>query len=190
MFWYIKSSQELFLNGNFNFWHFFAFQNFTSPAVLDALGSVMQNKYSEGYPGARYYGGNDFIDKAESLCQKRALETYRLDPKRWGVNVQPLSGKKDALFILKIASYIYFLNWGGSSHHEILQIVLSTEKMLKITVAGSPCNFYVYTALLNCHDRIMSLDLPHGGQSVSFLSFYWSHNSYWMSIQSLAWISN
>lgn len=38
-------------------------ENFTSQAVLDALGSVMQNKYSEGYPGARYYGGNEFIDQ-------------------------------------------------------------------------------------------------------------------------------
>lgn len=46
------------------------------------------DKYSEGYPGARYYGGNEFIDEAESLCQKRALETFRLDPEEWGVNVQ------------------------------------------------------------------------------------------------------
>jgi glycine/serine hydroxymethyltransferase len=59
---------------------------------MDALGSHMQNKYSEGYPGARYYGGNEFIDQAELLCQKRALEVFQLDPKEWGVNVQPLSG--------------------------------------------------------------------------------------------------
>jgi glycine hydroxymethyltransferase len=52
----------------------------------------MTNKYSEGYPGARYYGGNEFIDQAESLCQRRALEAFRLDPELWGVNVQPLSG--------------------------------------------------------------------------------------------------
>lgn len=94
-------------------------ENFTSNAVLEALGSIMQNKYSEGYPGARYYGGNEFIDKAERLCQQRALETFKLDPEVWGVNVQPLS--------------------------------------------GSPANFYVYTALLQPHDRMMSLDLPHGG---------------------------
>lgn len=49
-------------------------ENFTSKAVMDLLGSEMQNKYSEGYPGERYYGGNEIIDKAESLCQKRALE--------------------------------------------------------------------------------------------------------------------
>lgn len=56
------------------------------------LGSCLNNKYSEGYPGARYYGGNEVIDKIELLCQKRALEAYRLDPAEWGVNVQPYSG--------------------------------------------------------------------------------------------------
>lgn len=66
-------------------------ENFTSRSVLDALGSVMQNKYSEGYPGARYYGGNEHIDEAERLCQSRALETFRLDPEKWGVNVQRMS---------------------------------------------------------------------------------------------------
>jgi len=96
-----------------------ASENFTSRAVLDALGSVMSNKYSEGYPGARYYGGNEFIDQAETMCQKRALEAFNLNPADWGVNVQSLS--------------------------------------------GSPANFEVYTALLKPHDRIMSLDLPHGG---------------------------
>jgi glycine hydroxymethyltransferase len=40
----------------------------------------------------RYYGGNEYIDKIEILCQKRALEAYRLDPAEWGVNVQPYSG--------------------------------------------------------------------------------------------------
>ncbi|KAH8946982.1 hypothetical protein BDL97_11G015300 [Sphagnum fallax] len=94
-------------------------ENFTSRSVMEAVGSVMTNKYSEGYPGARYYGGNEFIDMAERLCQKRALEAFRLDPAKWGVNVQSLS--------------------------------------------GSPSNFQVYTALLKPHERIMALDLPHGG---------------------------
>lgn len=96
-----------------------ASENFTSRAVLDALGSVLSNKYSEGYPGARYYGGNENIDQVELLCQRRALETFHLDTEEWGVNVQSLS--------------------------------------------GSPANFQVYTALLDTHDRILSLDLPHGG---------------------------
>jgi glycine hydroxymethyltransferase len=60
---------------------------------MDALGSVMQNKYSEGYVGARYYGGNEFIDMSEQLCQRRALEVFGLENDKWGVNVQPLSGK-------------------------------------------------------------------------------------------------
>jgi glycine hydroxymethyltransferase len=96
-----------------------ASENFASKSVMDALGSVMSNKYSEGYPGARYYGGNENIDRAESLCQERALEAFNLDPAQWGVNVQSLS--------------------------------------------GSPANFQAYAAVLNPHDRIMSLDLPHGG---------------------------
>lgn len=59
-----------------------------------AVGSRMDetnwppDKYSEGYPGARYYGGNEFIDESERLCQQRALETFRLNPEEWGVNVQ------------------------------------------------------------------------------------------------------
>jgi len=94
-------------------------ENFVSRSVMEAVGSVMTNKYSEGYPGARYYGGNEFIDQAERLCQQRALAAFGLDEKEWGVNVQSLS--------------------------------------------GSPANFQVYTALLRPHDRIMGLDLPHGG---------------------------
>ena len=46
------------------------------------------DKYSEGYPGARYYGGNEWIDASERLCQQRALEAFRLNPEEWGVNVQ------------------------------------------------------------------------------------------------------
>ncbi|KAI0165135.1 serine hydroxymethyltransferase [Hypoxylon sp. FL1284] len=69
-----------------------ASENVTSRAVFDALGSPMSNKYSEGYPGARYYGGNQHIDQIELLCQRRALQTFHADPEKWGVNVQCLSG--------------------------------------------------------------------------------------------------
>lgn len=69
-----------------------ASENFTSRAVMECLSSCMTNKYSEGQVGARYYGGNEFIDQVESLCQKRALECYGLSPEQWGVNVQPYSG--------------------------------------------------------------------------------------------------
>uniref|UniRef100_A0A8C7KT40 Serine hydroxymethyltransferase n=1 Tax=Oncorhynchus kisutch TaxID=8019 RepID=A0A8C7KT40_ONCKI len=69
-----------------------ASENFTSRAVLEALGSCMNNKYSEGYPGQRYYGGTEHVDELERLCQRRALEAYGLDADKWGVNVQPYSG--------------------------------------------------------------------------------------------------
>jgi len=52
----------------------------------------MSNKYSEGYPNARYYGGNEFIDMAEDMCRDRALAAFKADPAKWGVNVQTLSG--------------------------------------------------------------------------------------------------
>ena len=60
--------------------------------VMEALGSCMTNKYSEGQPGARYYGGNENIDRMELLCRSRALAAYRCDPAKGGVNVQPYSG--------------------------------------------------------------------------------------------------
>ena len=79
----------------------------------------MSNKYSEGYPGARYYGGNQFIDAIELTCQARALTAFGLDKEKWGVNVQTLS--------------------------------------------GSPANLQVYQAIMRPHERLMGLDLPHGG---------------------------
>lgn len=69
-----------------------ASENTVSADVLKALGSETTNKYAEGYPGARYYGGNEVIDQIEVLAQKRALKLFGLNEKKWGVNVQPLSG--------------------------------------------------------------------------------------------------
>jgi len=69
-----------------------ASENFTSLGVQEVNGSCLTNKYSEGLPGKRYYGGNEFIDEIQLLCQRRALEAYGLDESAWGVNVQPLSG--------------------------------------------------------------------------------------------------
>jgi glycine hydroxymethyltransferase len=63
-------------------------ENFVSPAVLEALGSVLTNKYSEGYPGKRYYGGCEFIDEVEQLAIDRAKQIFGAEH----VNVQPLSG--------------------------------------------------------------------------------------------------
>src|ERR1700753_3036484 len=59
---------------------------------MEANGSILTNKYSEGLPNARYYGGNEYIDELEILCRKRALQAFNLDPAKWGVNVQPYAG--------------------------------------------------------------------------------------------------
>ena len=69
-----------------------ASENFTTPAVMECLGSILTNKYSEGLPNKRYYGGNEWIDEIEILCQKRALKAFNLDSSEWHVNVQPYSG--------------------------------------------------------------------------------------------------
>ncbi|KAK1389811.1 Serine hydroxymethyltransferase [Heracleum sosnowskyi] len=82
-----------------------ASENFTSFAVIEALGSPLTNKYSEGMPGNRYYGGNEFIDQIENLCRSRALQAYRLDSEKWGVNVQPYSGSP-----ANFAAYTALLN--------------------------------------------------------------------------------
>lgn len=63
-------------------------ENYVSPAVLDALGSVFTNKYSEGYPGRRYYGGQEFTDKLENIAIDRAKKIFGCDH----ANIQPLSG--------------------------------------------------------------------------------------------------
>jgi len=75
-----------------------ASENYVSKDVLSALGSELTNKYAEGYPGKRYYGGNSVIDKVEELAGERALKLFKLstDEKNgvsgWHVNTQPLSG--------------------------------------------------------------------------------------------------
>jgi glycine hydroxymethyltransferase len=69
-----------------------ASENYVSKDVLEALGSELTNKYAEGYPGKRYYGGQVYVDQVEELAQERALKLFNLSPKKWHVNVQPLSG--------------------------------------------------------------------------------------------------
>jgi len=92
-----------------------ASENFTLPAVMEAMGSVFTNKYAEGYPYKRYYGGCEFADKAEQIAIDRACELF--DCKF--ANVQPHS--------------------------------------------GSQANGAVYAALLKPYDKILGMDLSHGG---------------------------
>lgn len=92
-----------------------ASENYVSKAVLEALGSVFTNKYSEGYPGKRYYGGQPYTDAMETLAIERAKKLFKAEH----VNVQPLS--------------------------------------------GAPANMIVYSAVLNPGDKVLGMDLSHGG---------------------------
>jgi len=67
-------------------------ENYTSKDVMEAVGSVFDNKYSEGLPGARYYGGNEYCDAIENLCIGRALKLFKLNADEWQVSCQALSG--------------------------------------------------------------------------------------------------
>ncbi|MFW5812462.1 MAG: serine hydroxymethyltransferase, partial [Alkalispirochaetaceae bacterium] len=92
-----------------------ASENFTSEAVMETTGTVLTNKYAEGYPGKRYYGGCEYVDMAENLARDRARELFRAEH----ANVQPHS--------------------------------------------GSTANQAVYFTLLKPGDRILGMDLSHGG---------------------------
>jgi glycine hydroxymethyltransferase len=78
-----------------------ASENYTSPAVMEALGSAFTNKYAEGYPGARYYGGTAVADDLERLCVARALAAFSLSADEWACNVQAYSGSGANLAVYK-----------------------------------------------------------------------------------------
>ena len=102
-----------------------ASENFVSEAVLEAMGSPLTNKYAEGYPGKRYYGGCEFVDMAESLAIDRAKQLFGADH----VNVQPHSGAQ-----ANMAAYFSLLEYGDT----ILGLNLAHGGHL---THGSPVNF-------------------------------------------------
>ncbi|MDY0109163.1 MAG: serine hydroxymethyltransferase [Candidatus Krumholzibacteria bacterium] len=102
-----------------------ASENFTSRAVLDTMGSVMTNKYAEGYPGKRYYGGCVHVDEAENLAKQRACELFGADR----ANVQPHSGST-----ANMTAYLAFCKPGD----KILGLSLSHGGHL---THGHPVNF-------------------------------------------------
>jgi glycine hydroxymethyltransferase len=107
-----------------------ASENFASPAVLAAQGSVLTNKYAEGYPGKRYYGGCEQVDKVESLAIERAKELFEAEH----VNVQPHS--------------------------------------------GSQANEAAYAALIEPGDKVLSMDLAHGGHLTHGMKINFSGRTY------------
>ena len=102
-----------------------ASENFTSPAVMAAMGSVLTNKYAEGYPGRRYYGGCEVVDKAEDLARERAKKLFGCEH----VNVQPHAGSQ-----ANMAVYFSVLDPGDT----ILAMSLTEGGHL---THGSPVNF-------------------------------------------------
>ena len=102
-----------------------ASENFVSLAVLEALGSVLTNKYAEGYPGKRYYGGCEYVDVAENLARDRAKKVFGAEY----ANVQPHSGSQ-----ANMAVYFTFLKPGD----KVLGMNLSHGGHL---THGSPVNF-------------------------------------------------
>ena len=112
-----------------------ASENFTSRAVLEACGSVMTNKYAEGYPGRRYYGGCQFIDVAESLAIERAKKLFGAEH----ANVQPHSGSQ-----ANFAAYVAFLKPGDT----VMGLNLSHGGHLThgspVNISGLLYNFVAY----------------------------------------------
>ncbi len=102
-----------------------ASENFVSPAVLEAAGSVLTNKYAEGYPGKRYYGGCEFVDMAENIARDRLKKLFDAEY----VNVQPHSGSQ-----ANMAVYMTLLKPGD----KILGLSLAHGGHL---THGSPVNF-------------------------------------------------
>ena len=106
-----------------------ASENYASPNVLKAMGTPLSNKYSEGYPGKRYYTGNQFIDEIETAAQALALKMFGLNNKNWHANVQPHSGSS-----ANLAAYLGLLKPGD----KILALDLGAGGHL---THGSPVNF-------------------------------------------------
>ncbi len=121
LFGYIQEETE---RQNLNF-ELIASENFASRATIEAMGSVLTNKYAEGYPGKRYYGGCEFVDKAEDLARDRAKQLFNAD---W-VNVQPHSGAS-----ANAAVYLAFMKPGET----LLGLDLAHGGHL---THGSPVNF-------------------------------------------------
>ncbi len=124
-----------------------ASENFVSPAVLEAAGSVLTNKYAEGYPGKRYYGGCEYVDMAENLARERLKKLFDAEY----VNVQPHSGSQ-----ANMAVYMAMLNPGD----KIMGLSLAHGGHL---THGSPVNFsgQLYHAigyLLNKETKTLDYD--------------------------------
>src|SRR5271166_6574120 len=121
-----------------------ASENFTSEAVLEATGSIFTNKYAEGYPGKRYYGGCEFADEVENLARDRAKKLFNAEY----VNVQPHSGSQanqaaytavlqpgDTIMGLDLAHVVHLthghkLNFSGKTYHVVAYQVSKEDERI------------------------------------------------------------
>lgn len=137
-----------------------ASENYVSNDVLKALGSELTNKYSEGYPGKRYYGGQVNIDQIEQIARTRALKLFGLSSKSWHVNVQPLSGSP-----ANLAVYVALV----SPHGKIMGLSLDQGGHLthghKVSVTGKFWNQIPYSVDPNTevldYDSVMKIAMEH-----------------------------
>lgn len=136
-----------------------ASENYTSPAVIAAYSNVFTNKYSEWYPWARYYGGNEIVDNLELYTQSLALQVFWLNPKIWWVNVQSLSGS-----VANLAVY----TWVLEAWDTILAMDLSAwwhlTHGMKLNASGKYFNVISYGVKADGtidYDQVRSLALEH-----------------------------
>lgn len=131
-------------------------ENYVTQAVLDATGSIFTNKYSEGYPGKRYYGGQEFVDQVEQLAIDRAKKLFNVEH----VNVQPYSGSP-----ANTAVYFGLLNYGDTIMGLKLDHGGHITHGLPISFSGKYLNAVAYevekeTGTMNM-DKIRELALKH-----------------------------
>lgn len=130
-----------------------ASENFASPAVMQAQGSILTNKYAEGYPSKRYYGGCEFVDKVETLAIERAKELFKAE----GANVQPHSGTQ-----ANIAAYLSLIEPGDT----VLGLNLSHGGHL---THGHPLNFsgkYFKIVEMNVRQDTEEIDYDEAAKTV------------------------
>lgn len=115
-------------------------ENYVSQAVLETMGSILTNKYSEGYPGKRYYGGQENIDQIEELAKQRALKIFNISGNDYHVNVQPYSGSP-----ANLAVYVALANFGDT----LMGMSLTQGGHLthghKVNFSGQAFNFVQYS---------------------------------------------
>ena len=109
-----------------------ASENYTSPAVMEAVGSVMTNKYAEGYPGRRYYGGCEVVDLMENIARDRAKALFGAE----FANVQPSSGSQanQAVYLSapgsgRQGSWIFAGTWGSPDAWHAPELVRQTLRL-------------------------------------------------------------